>query len=178
MKKIQRILELDILPYRFDAKRDSFVCRAIGGSDSLIFKSMAKIVTVLEEEGISYTIFDKNIQILDQEALDEAGSMVVKLDHEGNVTYFNQYACNVTGYKADEVVGKNWFKYFIPVKDESRINQLFKDVLANKEQGWNCTNEILCKDNSLKMVNWENNIVHAEEQENKDTVFSIGIVAS
>lgn len=177
MKVIEKIAGLDILPYRFDESKNCFVCVAVGGSDSIIFKAMIKIVTLLEDEEITYTTFDKNIQILDKEALDKAGSMVVKLDCEGNVTYFNQYACNVTGYKEDEVLGKNWFKYFIPVHEEDRVSQVLKDVFARKSYSWKCTNTLVCKDQTIKMVDWDNNVIQ-EEESSCEVVFSIGVVAS
>ncbi len=176
MELVQSIAGLDILPYRFDEAKNCFVCRAVGGSDSIIFKSMIKIVTLLEEKGISYTTFDKNIQILDKEALDEAGSMVVKIDTDGNVVYFNRYACNVTGYKEDEVIGKNWFKHFIPVQEEDRVNQVFKEVINRNSEAWKCTNSIVCKDKSLKTVEWDNNIIC--EDETCELVFAVGTVAS
>ena len=177
MEIINKIINLDILPYKFDESRNCFVCRTIGGSDSVIFKSMIAIVTILEEEKMPYAIFDKDIQLLDKAALDKAGSMVVKLDQDGNVIYFNQYACNVTGYKEDEVLGKNWFKYFIPVKEEHKLNEVFQDLMTKKTHSWKYSNMIICKDNTLKMVDWENNIIQ-EDEGSKELVFSIGVIAS
>ncbi len=177
METIKKIADLNILPYKFDETRNAFVCRYVGGSDSIIFKSMIKIVSILEEEKTPYAIFDRDIQLLDKAALDAAGSMVVKLDHDGNVIYFNQYACNVTGYKEDEVLGKNWFKYFIPVKEEDKLNEVFRDILAKNTNAWKYSNTILCKDNSLKMVDWDNNIIQ-EDENSQEVVFSVGIVAS
>ncbi len=176
MELVKSITGLDILPYKFDEAKNCFVCRSVSGSDSIIFKSMIKIVTILEEKGISYTTFDKNIQILDKEALDKTGSMVVKIDANGNVVYFNQYACNVTGYKEDEVIGKNWFKHFIPVQEEDRVNQIFKDVFNRNSEAWKSTNSIVCKDKSVKTVEWDNNIIY--EDGSSELVFAIGTVAS
>ncbi len=174
---VKEIVDIDILPYRFDETRNAFICRAIGGSDSVIFKSMIKIVTILEEQKTPYAVFDKDIQILEEEALETAGSMVVELDQDGNVVYFNQYACNVTGYKKDEVLGKNWFKYFIPVKEELKLNKVFKDLLERKTQAWKYSNTIICKDNTLKMINWENNIIQ-DDKNSRELVFSLGTIAS
>lgn len=177
MEIINKITSLDIIPYRFDKNRNSFICRTMGGSDSVIFKSMIKIVTILEEEKNPYAIFDRDVQLLDKAALDTAESIVVKLDHKGNVTYFNPYACNVTGYKEDEVLGKNWFKYFIPVKEEHKLNEVFKDIMTKKTPAWKYSNTIICKDNTLKMIDWENNKIR-ENESSKELVLSIGIVAS
>jgi len=176
MEIVEKIAGLDILPYKFDEAKNCFVCRAVGGSDSIIFKAMIKIITLLEEEGVAYTTFDKNVQILDKEALDKAGSIVVKIDTNGDVVYFNQYACNVTGYKEDEVLGKNWFKNFIPLHEEERVNQIFKDVFNRNSDAWKCTNTIVCKDKSLKTVDWDNNVI--QEDDRCELVFAVGVVAS
>lgn len=177
MEIVNKITSLDILPYKFDKNRNCFICRTMGGSDSVIFKSMITIVTILEEAKIPYATFDKDVQLLDKAVLDAAGSMVVTLDKDGNVIYFNQYACNVTGYKEDEVLGKNWFKYFIPVKEERSLNEAFKDIMMKKTYSWKYSNTIICKDNTLKMVDWENNIIQDDESA-EELVFSIGVVAS
>lgn len=177
MEIIKKITSLDILPYTFDESRNCFICRNMGGSDSVVFKSMVAIITILEEEKTPYAVFDKDIQLLDKAALDATGSMVVKLDKDGNVIYFNQYACNVTGYKEDEVLGKNWFKYFIPVKEEYKLNKVFQGILEKKTSTWKYSNTIICKDNTLKMVDWDNNIIQDDES-SEELVFSVGIVAS
>ena len=176
MKNLEEINGLNILPYSFDKDKNCFVCRSLGGSDTAVFKIMIKIITILEEEKVTYAMVGKDIQILDKEALDITNSMVVKLDKDGNIIYINAYACNITGYKADEVYGKNWFKYFIPVKEEDETHQVFKDLLSNKTQTWKHTNSILCKDNTLKVIDWDN--ILEKEEGSEEIVFAIGTIAS
>ncbi len=66
MKIIKQIVDLDIVPYKFDKVRNSFICACTGGSDSTVFKSMVKIVTALEENEIPYTVFERDVQLLDK----------------------------------------------------------------------------------------------------------------
>jgi len=46
--------------------------------------------------------------------LEFAPIFFVVLDENGNVSYINTWTLNKTGYRLEEVVGKNWFDVFIP----------------------------------------------------------------
>lgn len=60
-------------------------------------------------------------------------SPVVGLDANGNTNFVNQAALNVIKYKADEVIGKNWWKEFYP-KDDGQVEKLFTAFEKNEGQ--------------------------------------------
>ena len=46
--------------------------------------------------------------------LETANVLIVGLNRDGDVVFFNPYAEKVTGYSAEELVGRNWFDLLVP----------------------------------------------------------------
>jgi len=151
------------LPYRFDENKNAFILSLFNGSDNDVFKAMIHISSYLEEEKISYTIRDQNIYIIDLEDTHQQENMILKLNRDGEIVYINEYACNVTGYKQNEVLGKNWFNYFIPHEDKKNINELFNKILKKELALTQNTNAIVCKDQTRKMVAWNNCLLTSDD---------------
>lgn len=57
--------------------------------------------------------------------LEAAPVVILLLDAHGAIDYVNPYFERLTGYKLDEVRGKDWFETFLPVRDRARIRALF-----------------------------------------------------
>ena len=56
----------------------------------------------------------KKEKIYSEKIVETAGAIIVGLDKYHIIRIFNQGAENITGYKKDEVIGKDWFKIFFP----------------------------------------------------------------
>jgi len=54
-----------------------------------------------------------------QQYLDTVETIIVSLDNKGSVTMINRKGCEVLGYSADELVGKNWFAACLPQPEGS-----------------------------------------------------------
>jgi len=82
-------------------------------------------------------------------------NVTLVLDTEARVVQFNPYLEKITGWRFDEVIGRNWFECFVPEVDRATIQSVFRDVLAgNITQGM--VNPILTKDGQLRYIEWFN----------------------
>lgn len=79
----------------------------------------------------------------------------IGLDTQGVITYANPYFLTVTGFTREEVIGKNWFKTFIPETQKTMISSAFADILA-KESYTRVENAILTKSGELRQISWTN----------------------
>ncbi len=52
--------------------------------------------------------------------------IVLLLDSEAIIKYVNPYFEQLTGYRLDEVRGKEWFRTFLPARDQDKIRSLFQ----------------------------------------------------
>ncbi len=62
---------------------------------------------------------------------EECGSLVVVLDDQGNIVDINKYFLNILATKKDKVLGKPFFKNYIPVKADI-LDDYFDKIMQDK----------------------------------------------
>lgn len=104
-----------------------------------------------------YEQFRKNLDLIQV--------MVVALDTEGNVTYVNRKACEILGYKEEEIIGKDWFKNFIPKDIVDEIRLVFKRIISGEIKPFEYyENPVIDKDGREKIIAWHNTLLHNNEE--------------
>ncbi|NMC49507.1 MAG: PAS domain S-box protein [Desulfovibrio sp.] len=90
--------------------------------------------------------------------LANAPQIGISLDPRGKLTFANDHFLKLTGWKRDEVIGKDWFAIFIPESIRSEIRRVFDTTMAQRHiHGYsNYENEILHRNGSLLTINWSN----------------------
>ena len=79
--------------------------------------------------------------------------IILVLDVQGRIVRFNPYLEQISGYRSNEMAGKDWFKSFLPKADRKQIRRLFpKSLRGNSVQGK--INAICTKDGSVRMIEW------------------------
>jgi PAS domain S-box-containing protein len=88
-----------------------------------------------------------------------ANVMIVGLDLNGNVFIFNQSAEILTGYKKEEVFGRNWFNdlTILSKKDIPDLYNTFQHLLKDDLNNNIIENTIITKDGEIKYILWQNN---------------------
>jgi PAS domain S-box-containing protein len=81
--------------------------------------------------------------------------IVVGLNRMGNVEYINPYFLELTGYEADEVLGKDWFANFLPGTYSYDVQGAFLEILKNDFHPY-YENPILTKDGKQCVIAWHN----------------------
>ena len=112
---------------------------------------------ITEETKIAIDL--KNSKDFAENLIKTANVMVVGLDSNGNVIIFNKAAENLTGYKREEIIGKNWFNE-IPIlakQDVPRLSELFQDLLGDEILENVVENPIITKHGEIKYILWQNN---------------------
>ncbi|MHC4133364.1 MAG: PAS domain S-box protein [Planctomycetota bacterium] len=85
--------------------------------------------------------------------IETAQAIVLVLDPEGRIVRFNKYMEELSGYRLEEVKGKDWFAIFLPEKDRPRIRDVFGDAVADLEVRGNI-NPIVRKDGTEREISW------------------------
>jgi PAS domain S-box-containing protein len=89
--------------------------------------------------------------------IENANAMVVGLDEEGRVEVFNHEAERVTGYRADEMLGKNFFEVVVPRDRYPDAWAAFARAIASGEIPDVYDGAILTKDGEERHISWRNN---------------------
>lgn len=105
--------------------------------------------------------------------INNAPVIIIGLKEEFEIAIFNHYAEKITGYRAQEVIGKKWIDIFIEEKDKTSLWEEWDKVVKNKLINETHQNFILTKNKDKLLIYW-NNIVLTEEDKFY-MVLSIGI---
>jgi PAS domain S-box-containing protein len=92
-----------------------------------------------------------------------ANTMIIGLDQEGNISIFNKAAEEITGYKSQEVMGKNWFEIIVPKEKYPDVWEEFHRLsIENPTNGFfprDFENPLLTKSGAERYIRWSNNTV-------------------
>ncbi len=85
-------------------------------------------------------------------------AIVLLLDSEGRIEHFNPYMEQISGYRLDEVKGKDWFTTFLPERDQKRTRELFSKARGGIQTCGNI-NPIVTKDGCEREIEWYDKIL-------------------
>ncbi|GAB6054587.1 hypothetical protein JCM17960_34070 [Magnetospira thiophila] len=92
--------------------------------------------------------------------LDIAGVMIITLDTKGTVTMVNRRGCDVLGWSAKELVGRNWFDTCLPPDVCQEVKEVARRVGSGDLQvAAQHTNEILTKSGERRLISWYNTML-------------------
>jgi PAS domain S-box-containing protein len=106
---------------------------------------------------------DLEVELRKTKALAEAISnttkaLIVGLDPQGNVVFFNKQCEKLTGWTQAEVLGKNWFSTFLPEHCRHQVETAFFALLG-QPGGKLKENPILTKAGEQRLIAWDNSII-------------------
>ena len=82
------------------------------------------------------------------------------LDREARITYCNEYLLNLTGWRYEEIIGRNWFGLFIPPENtDSRTANAA--LLADKPEARHHDNEIVTRSGERRLIRWNNTVLRS-----------------
>jgi PAS domain S-box-containing protein len=115
------------------------------GEDGPLVWCIVRDVTLHKQLAAEKAFSERLVQV--------APTVILLLDPNGRILQINPYTESLTGYRADEVVGRDWFTTFVPETDRAELRRLFHRVL---DEGVNPghTNAILTKGGAQRQVEW------------------------
>ena len=90
--------------------------------------------------------------------INTAQAIVLVLDMRGRIVQFNPFMERLSGYRLDEVVGKDWLETFIPKREHQRI----RDILAGERMRGNI-NPIMTKSGGERVIEWYDEELHGAD---------------
>ena len=98
-----------------------------------------------------------NARERNQHYLDIVQTILIALDSEGRISMANRAGCTLLGQSESELLGKRWFKYFVPPSaDAEAALHLFQQLVASEIQTGEAQSEypILDKNGQEHVVAW------------------------
>ena len=100
-----------------------------------------------------------------RELVEHANSIIMRLDPEGKITFFNEFAQGFFGYSEEEIVGRHVIGAILPEQDQAGFDSasMLKDILEHPEQYSFNENENRLKNGKPVWISWTNkSICNAE----------------
>jgi len=85
--------------------------------------------------------------------VDTAQMIVLVLNTSGQIVTFNPYMEEVSGYKLEESIGKDWFSTFLPEAKQAETRNIFSIAITDRKTKGNI-DEIVTKDGRILSIEW------------------------
>ena len=98
---------------------------------------------------------------LHRSVTENAGSIILAMDREGNITFFNRRAEEVFGFRRKDVLGKSVVGTIVPATESSGrdLDQLIQEILDSPTQHMVNRNENVNAEGERVWVTWTNQAV-------------------
>lgn len=101
-----------------------------------------------------------------QKYLDVADVILMAMDRKGNVTMMNNKGCELLGYFEGEILGKNWFRNFLPVKCRTSVKNRFEQFTCEDfTRSEYSENPVLTKQGTERIIAWHSTLLQNEKKE-------------
>jgi PAS domain S-box-containing protein len=96
-----------------------------------------------------------------RELVQNANSIILRMDTLGNVTFFNEFAQRFFGYSETEILGRNVVGTIVPKTDSSGrdLKQMILDIALNPERYTRNENENTLRDGKRVWISWTNKLL-------------------
>jgi len=95
---------------------------------------------------------------LGAQVLEAAPILILLLDSQGTIQYANPFFERLTGYRFDEIRGKDWCETFLPQRDRARLRALFQQRFEGKSVGGN-VNPIVTRAGEERDIEWTDEVL-------------------
>jgi PAS domain S-box-containing protein len=83
------------------------------------------------------------------------------LDRDGRITYCNDHLLRITGWRREELLGRNWFDTFIPPEIADEVKGVFSTLLTDRPESWHHENEMLTRSGERRLIRWSNSALRS-----------------
>ena len=111
-----------------------------------------------------------------RELVENANSIIIKLDPEGRVVFFNEYAQNFFGYTSQEVLGNSIVDSIVPEEDAKGVDmkQFILDIVKSPLEYEKNENENIRKNGKRVWISWTNKAIFDTERQELLELLCIG----
>ena len=100
-----------------------------------------------------------------RELVQNANSIIFRMDTQGNITFFNEFAQSFFGYIEDEIIGKNLVGTIVPESDSAGrdLAAMIQDLLIDPDQYATNENENMRMNGERVWVVWTNKAIRDKD---------------
>ncbi len=110
-----------------------------------------------------------------RELVENANSIILRSDTQGQITFFNEFAQKFFGYTEEEITGKNLLETIVPKTETTGrdLAQMRKDLMRYPEKFKNNENENIRRNGERVWISWTNKAI-LDQHGNVTGILSVG----
>ncbi len=105
--------------------------------------------------------------------VDTAAALIVVMDQTGNVIRFNRTCEIISGYSAEEVVGREFFDLLLPKEEVKDVRRRFLEIVEGQVPKFG-ENHWITRDGEERLISWSNTVI-SDTQGMGTFIVAIGI---
>jgi two-component system, cell cycle sensor histidine kinase and response regulator CckA len=82
-------------------------------------------------------------------------------DQKARITYCNDYLLRLTGWRREEVIGRDWFELLVPPELVDELQGVHSALVAGQSVAWHHENEILTRSGARRLIRWNNSVLRS-----------------
>ncbi len=144
-------------------------------SDKPSYEDLQQRIITLEKQTSIYKTALKNLKkksTLAEKIIAESNCIIVGLDKNHRIVLFNDAAEKITGFKPEEVRGKDWFKLFLKPDLHKEMKNVWKSAWGVRFHTYE--NPIQTKNNDEKIISWKSTGLYDSDDETEHILISFG----
>jgi len=133
----------------------------------------ARIKTHLEQTRVKASLSRSEKEF--RQLVQSANSIILRMDKNGKITFFNRYAERFFGYTQKEIIGRDILGTIMPVTDSrgQELKPLLEGMLRQPDKYENYENENVRRNGDRIWVSWTNKAIR-DEADNISEILCIG----
>jgi PAS domain S-box-containing protein len=163
-KFAERMLGKKVEPYDLEfvtktgkIETGRLTAKLIKDNQNKILVDIVVVENITDVRESEKTIHKKEKEL--SEYLNIIDEIILILNVNVTIEYINETGANILGYKAQELLGKNWIEWCIPEKNRPFIQSIKQDIQKTHAIKYTIVeNTVLCKDGTEKLISWRNSI--------------------
>lgn len=95
-----------------------------------------------------------------QRYLDVAGVLLVVISADHTVQHINRRGCEMLGYRAEELIGKDWFETVVPERCRAERRRIFGDGISGDiVSSYPRDNPVVTRDGEERILSWQDTVL-------------------
>jgi PAS domain S-box-containing protein len=133
----------------------SLSAHKVCGTDGRILYHEGFVKDITERKRSEAVLYESERRL--REMLENTHLVTATLDEAGNITFCNDFLLRLTGWKRDELMGRDWCTLLLPEGQYTR--DLFSKQVSEKTIPIHHENEIITKAGERRTISWNNTML-------------------
>jgi PAS domain S-box-containing protein len=93
-----------------------------------------------------------------------AETIILSLDRDGTILRLNRRGCQILGYEAKEILGRNWFETVIVKEDRATVRSAHRQVMSREIENIRYfENDVETRSGERRFISWHNTQITGED---------------